>query len=158
LQAGLDSLGAVELRDAIERGFGVSLPATAAFDYPTVSRLAAFISHMQLPGRPAQSGIRNLQANNALGPTASATVLPRLRAMLADILGMPVTDDQPLVEVGTPDVSTVLQETYHLHSVGVHVRWCTHFTTKRSLCAADTRAVTGRRAWTPWALWNCTAP
>ncbi len=108
MQAGLDSLGAVELRDAIERGFGVSLPATAVFDHPTVSQLAAFISHMQLPGRPAQGGIRNLQADDALRPTASATVLPRLRAMLADILGLPVTDDQPLVEVGTPDVSTVL--------------------------------------------------
>ena len=143
MQAGLDSLGAVELRDAIERGFGVSLPATAVFDHPTVSQLAAFIGHMQLLGRPAQKDIRSLQAYDALGPTESASVLPRLRTMLADILGMPVADDQPLMEVHTPNVSEVLPAEMpfacHWHAcVSGHAPHTT-----RLLCT-DMCAVTGK--------------
>lgn len=33
---GLDSLGAVELRTAVQSRLGVELPATVAFDYPSV--------------------------------------------------------------------------------------------------------------------------
>jgi hypothetical protein len=47
-QAGLDSLAAVELRDAVSRSLGVALPATVVFDYPTVTALAAYITD-QLP-------------------------------------------------------------------------------------------------------------
>ena len=36
MEAGLDSLAAVELRSAISGRFGISLPATIALDYPTV--------------------------------------------------------------------------------------------------------------------------
>lgn len=44
MEAGLDSLGAVELRSTVSAAFSVPLPATAAFDYPTVAALAAFIA------------------------------------------------------------------------------------------------------------------
>ena len=43
LQAGLDSLGAVELRSAISSAFGLELPSTFAFDYPTHTAMAAYI-------------------------------------------------------------------------------------------------------------------
>ena len=36
MSAGLDSLGAVELRNGISAKFGISMPATVAFDYPTI--------------------------------------------------------------------------------------------------------------------------
>ncbi len=49
MQAGLDSLGAVELRNAITLEFEVDIPATAAFDYPTISSLAAFIVSQLVP-------------------------------------------------------------------------------------------------------------
>ena len=44
VQAGLDSLGAVELRNAISAAFAVDIAATVAFDYPTVAALATYIS------------------------------------------------------------------------------------------------------------------
>ena len=36
MEAGLDSLAAVELRSAISARIGIALPATVALDYPTV--------------------------------------------------------------------------------------------------------------------------
>lgn len=43
-QAGLDSLGAVELRNAIAAAFNIHLPVTITFDYPTVAALAGFLA------------------------------------------------------------------------------------------------------------------
>lgn len=49
LQAGLDSLGAAELRTALSSRFSIRLPATAAFDHPTAAALAAFIAPLLQP-------------------------------------------------------------------------------------------------------------
>jgi acyl carrier protein len=43
-ELGLDSLMAVELRNALSRGIGRPLPATLLFDYPTVDALARFVT------------------------------------------------------------------------------------------------------------------
>lgn len=43
-QAGLDSLGAVELRNAVSSTFGIAAPASLAFDNPTQEALASFIN------------------------------------------------------------------------------------------------------------------
>ena len=47
MDAGLDSLGMVEFKNAVENRLGLSLPVTAVFDYPTISALAGYI-HSQL--------------------------------------------------------------------------------------------------------------
>ena len=43
-QAGLDSLGALELRNAVSNAFGIPVPASLACDYPTQAALASYIS------------------------------------------------------------------------------------------------------------------
>lgn len=71
MAAGLDSLAAVELRNAVTLKFGVQLPATVAFDYPTLAALANFVTE-RLPtseGIPESerfaSGANMARASNA---------------------------------------------------------------------------------------------
>lgn len=44
MEAGLDSLGAIELRNSLSSLFGIELPATITLDYPTAAALANYIS------------------------------------------------------------------------------------------------------------------
>ena len=58
-ELGLDSLMAVELRNALARSVGQNLPATLLFDYPTVETLADYLSRRalgleELPEPPAE--------------------------------------------------------------------------------------------------------
>ena len=52
MAAGLDSLGAVELKNNLEARLGLQLPGTLVFDYPSVAALAGYLE-MQLPAAAA---------------------------------------------------------------------------------------------------------
>ena len=51
MEAGLDSLGAVELRSSLESAFGLELPATVVFDHPSKAALTRYLASAL--GRPA---------------------------------------------------------------------------------------------------------
>ncbi|SEH04048.1 Short-chain dehydrogenase [Nonomuraea solani] len=53
---GLDSLAAMELRNALNADTGVRLPATAAFDYPTAGALARLLAEEMAPAAAAANG------------------------------------------------------------------------------------------------------
>ncbi|MDI3284214.1 type I polyketide synthase [Polyangium sp. 15x6] len=79
MEIGLDSLLAVELRQALQRATGLALPATLAFDHPTPARVARFLLDRLAP---------------ALGRSSDATAdRPRTHAARAEL-------DEPLAIVG----------------------------------------------------------
>jgi acyl carrier protein len=49
LEAGLDSLSAVELCDAVAAAIGIELPSTVVFDYPSVAAISDFIVSQMHP-------------------------------------------------------------------------------------------------------------
>ena len=56
MEAGLDSLGAVELRNALSSRLAVDLPATLILDYPTISSLAEHLGALHGVARAAITG------------------------------------------------------------------------------------------------------
>ena len=52
MEAGLDSIAAVEVRNAVAIKFGVEVPATVTFDHPSVHALASFV-HRKITGPDA---------------------------------------------------------------------------------------------------------
>ena len=94
LQAGLDSLAAVDLRNSISTTFGCTLAATAAFDYPTVADLAKAIA-ASLP----EPSVQGPSASNVPSAAPGVETHSILAAILLEVLGHVPEPDQPLMEV-----------------------------------------------------------
>lgn len=61
-ELGMDSLVAVELKNSLESAFRVPLPASLAFDYPSIDRLTQFIdSHFSPERAEPEAGPRDVR-------------------------------------------------------------------------------------------------
>jgi hypothetical protein len=126
MAAGLDSLGAVELRNALEGRLGLPLPATLVFDFPTQTALidavdARVSAAMQQtraaangaasPGRAAMQAALPQPAADAGGLiVVSATAERAPRGSVAGMRGGAQRDAVRLVPLERWDVETALTE------------------------------------------------
>ena len=59
MEAGIDSLGAVELRNQLQATTGASsLPSTLVFDYPTARQLASFLGPTGAPKKKKSKKVK----------------------------------------------------------------------------------------------------
>jgi len=85
---GLDSLMGLEVRNLLERGLGVAVPATLIWNYPTVSVLAVEVARRA--GIPLENGEQSgavgaATATAAAGDVPGGAAKEELQAILEDL-------------------------------------------------------------------------
>ena len=158
MAAGLDSLGAIEFQSAIAARFGTSMPATLVVDFPTIrSLLPAVVARACLLQPTRVKGTAAWQHQHAGTEGRAAGVLQETLAVIADVLGSSIQADTPFMEVRRlPCLSLPApRQTSRLHMSACDTDGC-------SLCNIVEKTLPHmpkrvcRRAWTRWALCNCT--
>lgn len=80
---GLDSLMAVELRNALQQLAGLTLPATLLFDYPTVDALTEHLGSLLIrKDEPVRAPVVATTASDAAAPASDDDIEAALRAEL----------------------------------------------------------------------------
>ena len=88
IDAGVDSLSMAELGRAIESDVGVALPATVAFDYPTVAAIAEYAVDQFGTSETRRADSDDADARIARHPCTNANALERLRSDVAAVVGV----------------------------------------------------------------------
>ena len=83
MEVGLDSLGAVELRNALSQSFEVELPVTFTFDYPTPQAMAGYIADLKAVTRDERAVQKHQQpqSDQRLLKAGQPTLGPGMQAI-----------------------------------------------------------------------------
>ena len=131
MESGLDSLGSVELRNALSQQFELELPATLTFDHPSIAAMAKHIAGLVSPATTtvpepddAEEELSSMSdtasatsstassdelepATSVQTPQATSAVLGQVAEAVASVLGSAVASDAPLMEVGLDSLGAV---------------------------------------------------
>ena len=109
MAAGLDSLGAVELRNSLESKLGVTLSSTLIFDYPTAAAVADHIASLLAPTVvPGSLAPASAAAAAAAAAVHAERVTADVAAVVSEVLGAPSLDpQQPLMAAGLDSLGAV---------------------------------------------------
>jgi hypothetical protein len=88
----------VELRDSLQERLGTNLPATVAFDYPTISALTVLAVSLA----PADT----VSVPNVSAGAIAATLQMEVQGMVDALLGKDVPADFPLMDAGLDSLGT----------------------------------------------------
>lgn len=94
-EAGLDSLMAVELRNALTRSIGLPLPATLLFDHPSLEALATYLLDKLGLAAPQVKPTVTRTASTASAPAVAALSDEEAEAQLLAELGMNTARSRP---------------------------------------------------------------
>lgn len=90
MEAGLDSLGAVELRNQVASRYETELPATLIFDHPTAAALSGFV-HSQMAGHQAAT-MEGFTSDPA--PLDVGWLAEEISGLVKDVVGAAVASEQ----------------------------------------------------------------
>ena len=99
---GAPSAGSVELKNAVSAQFGIELPATVTFDYPTVQAMAGYIAQQLQEAAGSVAGVAEASQQDV--EAAQQAVLAALLQTAAELIGAEVAPDQPLMEAGLDSI------------------------------------------------------
>jgi myxalamid-type polyketide synthase MxaB len=99
IDLGVDSLMALELRNRLEAGLGLSLRATLLFDFPTLEALVAHLAEKVIGGEPGGGPAAATPGEDAGG--ALAGVNDELDDLLREIGEMPESEVRSRLATGT---------------------------------------------------------
>jgi NADPH:quinone reductase-like Zn-dependent oxidoreductase/3-oxoacyl-(acyl-carrier-protein) synthase/acyl carrier protein len=111
MAAGLDSLGAVELKNSLEGRMGLQLPGTLVFDYPTVSALTEHL-HSQIPDDVAEEEIEEIVTSSyydssASGPQKQLATLGNAATSMLALLGLSARSATPGAIFSTTEMDAI---------------------------------------------------
>ncbi len=122
----------MELRNAVTAAFGISLPATVTFDYPTVAALAAFVASRMGPTAAVDAGdVGDGMLAGVDDPPASGRKLRTTDIMAVSLsypgaqTGGPLPADRDMTRLQVSSmlsisVTTLQAPWLQCHALGVH--------------------------------------
>lgn len=112
MDAGIDSLGAVELQSTISSHFGFSVPSTLIFDYPTISAIGSYLLSAISKIMPKDGRFQNIEKQPKDHSTSSSTqpldyYLSKVTEAVRDVIGSMIEVHQPLMAMGLDSLGSV---------------------------------------------------